>query len=489
MALQLELQLTNDARVLPSVRAFAHETLRQLPLSPTDVAALEKLVVGAVEDAVAHAYRPGEEGAIKLSIIDAHGRLEILVRDYGLPQDVAELERRLHAGGDAPDRLFGCPAGAFDDVHWLAFGPKGKALQVRKWLHAKSITEHTAAANLTPFVESAPLAPPQQYTVRRMQSSEAVQVSQLMYRTYGGTYFNPDVYYPERVAAHNAGGSVISFVAVAEDGYVAGHTALELNQPGRVAESGQAAVDPAHRGRGLLERMKELSLEVATQRNLVGWYADAVAVHEFTQKSNVNHGGKLTGVELGISPRTEVFQGFGEQTQRVTCLLYFHWLKPADQRVVCVGPRHREMVATIYQRLGCPLSFVDGEPPSGHGTLAVKADPAAGTAFIRVDVFGADTVHAIRHAKRELVERSHAAVVFVELPIDDPGTASVVEELAVYGFGFAGIAPHFSPRGDLLRLVYLVEPLAREPIKTYDADAAQLVDYVLAEQGRVRAGL
>jgi len=487
--LQLELQLTNDERVLPSVRAFAHETLRQVPLSQEDAAALEKLVVGAVEDAVAHAYRPGEEGAIKLSINDTHGRLEILVRDFGLPQDVAELERRLHDNVDSADRLFGCPVTAIDEVHWLAFGPEGKALQVRKWLHDKSITEHTEAANLTPFVESAPLAPQQQYTVRRMQPSEAVQVSQLMYRTYGGTYFNPDVYYPERVAAHNANGSVISFVAVAEDGYVAGHIALELNQPGRVAESGQAAVDPAHRGRGLLERMKELSLEVATQRNLIGWYADAVAVHELTQKSNVNHGGKLTGVELGISPKTEKFSGFGEQSQRVTCLLYFHWLKPPAERRVCLPLRHRDLVESIYRRLECPVKFTEGAPPTGHGTLAVKADTGAGTAFIRADKLGADTVHAIRHAKRELVERSHAQVVFVDLPVDDPGTADVVEALAAYGFGFAGIAPHFSPRGDLVRLVYLVEPLAREPIKTYDADAAQLVDYVLAEQDRVRIGL
>lgn len=487
--MQLELQLTSDPRVLPSVRAFAHETLRQLPLSVADASAIESLVVGAIEDAVEHAYRPGEEGAIKLSINEAHGRLEILIRDFGLPQDVAELERRLHAEEKAADRLFGCPSAAIDEVHWLAFGPEGKALQVRKWLHDRSIIEHAEAANLTPFVESPPLAPQQQYTVRRMQPSEAVQVSQLMYRTYGGTYFNPDVYYPERVAAHNANGSVISFVAVAENGYVAGHIALELNQPGRVAESGQAAVDPAHRGRGLLERMKELSLEVASQRNLIGWYADAVAVHELTQKSNVNHGGKLTGVELGISPKTEKFRGFGDQPQRVTCLLYFHWLKPAAERTVSVPQRHREVVSQIYRRLGCPISFIEGAPPAGHGTLAVKADPAAGTAFIRADQLGADTVHAIRHAKRELVERSHAEAVFVELPVDDPGSASVIEDLAAYGFGFAGIAPHFSPRGDLVRLVYLIEPLAREPIKTYDADAAELVDYVLAEQQRVRAGL
>lgn len=57
------------------------------------------------------------------------------------------------------------------------------------------------------------------------------------------------------------------------------------------------------------------------------------------------------------------------------------------------------------------------------------------------------------------------------------------------GFEFAGVAPHFSPRGDLLRLVNLVAPLEREPIKTYDEPAARLVEYALADQIRVRAAL
>ncbi len=488
--MQLELLLSNERRVLPSVRAFARETLRQLPLAAADSAEFEKLMFGAVEDAVEHAYREGEEGSIKLSIADNRGRVEIVIRDFGMPQNVAEMERRLHEPDAKGGRLFGCPVTLLNEVHWRAFGPEGKALEIRKWLNDKSVLEGADAATLKPFDENAPLAAPQRYVVRRMQPGDALQISQLMYRTYGSTYFNADVYYPERVAAHNANGSVISFVACAEDGYVAGHSALELNQPGRVAEAGQAAVDPAHRGHGLLSRMKELSLEEAGQRNLLGWYADAVAVHTLTQKLNVDHGGHLTGVDLGISPKTERFRGFGEvQPQRVTCLLYFHWLKPPQPRKLYLPDRHREMASAIYRRLECPFEFAAGALPEGHGMLAVKVDPAAGTAFVRADQIGADTVHSVRHAKRELVERSVAAVVYVELPVEDAGTAYAMEQLEQFGFAFAGIAPHFSERGDLVRLVYLVEPLAREPIETYDGDAAQMVDYALAEQARVNAAL
>src|SRR3990172_3865383 len=102
-------------------------------------------------------------------------------------------------------------------MHWVAYGPEGKALQLLKWLHVTDVTQQAKAETIEPFRDDAPLAPDQQYVVRRLLGAEAVQVSQLMYRTYGGTYFNRDVYYPERVAAQNANGSVISFVAQAED--------------------------------------------------------------------------------------------------------------------------------------------------------------------------------------------------------------------------------------------------------------------------------
>ena len=161
-----------------------------------------------------------------------------------------------------------------------------------------------------------------------------------------------------------------------------------------------------------------------------------------------------------------------------------------------VPTRHRAIVGEIYERLGCPIEFGPDRPPSGHGTLAVKIDAGAALATVQAETIGADTVRLVRQARRELVERTHVEVVYVELPLADPATAIVAEELEQDGFGFLGVAPHFSPRGDLLRLAYLVDPLAREPIKTLDEPAGRLVDYALAEQtdcemrcSRVESGL
>src|SRR5690606_1156248 len=97
-------------------------------------------------------------------------------------------------------------------------------------------------------------------------------------------------------------------------------------------------------------------------------------------------------------------------------------------------------------------------------------------------------LRTIRFARRKLIERTHMEAVYVDLPIEDPGTAFVANNLEADGFGFLGIAPRFSARGDVLRMVYLVAPLERDPIKTFEPLADELVNYVLNEQSRVREG-
>ena len=488
--MNLELTFSNDRMHLPSVHGLLTATLAQLPLDVSTAEKLETFIEAIVEDAVLQAYPAGEEGLIRLKIEQQHGKLEILVRDFGLPKDVHLLESELqHAGAKGAHRLGVLTVDVADELHWLAFGPEGKALQLIKWLHTSHVGDQSDTVVPPPSAADVPVAIEQQYTIRQMQASESEQVSQLMYRTYGNSYFNRDVYYPERVTAQNERGVVRSYVAISDDGDVAGHYALERNQSGPVVEGGQAVIDPPHRGRGLLGRIKDFAMLEAKQLDLIGWYADAVTVHTLTQKSNNAHGGKLTAVNLAIAPRTETFDKTHEQPQRVTCLLYFHWLKPPAARTVHVPARHHSVTGEIYSRLECPVEFGDSCPPSGHGTLTVKIDAGAVRANICINTIGEDTVHAVRQTRRSLVERTHIEVVFVDLPAEDPATGIVAEQLEIDGFGFLGILPLFGKRGDLLRLAYLVEPLERDAIKTLDEVAGQMVDYALQEQKRVRTAL
>jgi hypothetical protein len=477
--LEFELKISNNSRVLSTVEAFIREILRQTSLDEKGSSALIQLVVARVSDTIANAYPPGETGSILIHAIQDSIAVTVTIRDYGLPQDVHKLETDLHMSGK--DRA------AADELHWISYGPEGKALRITKWQHAIDITVHPDAGDLKPFHEKQPLAPEQEYEIRRLRPEEAVQVSQLMYKTYGSSYFNSDVYYPDRVAAMNEKGETLSFVAVGADGKLVGHYALERNQPGPVAEGGQAVVDPAHRGRKLLERMKTAGIEEAKRLGLVGMYGDAVTVHTFSQKTNIEHGAHLACANIGISPRSETFRGIGAETQpqRVTCLLYFLWLQPPPATTVFVPDHHREAVEKLYRNIGCPVNFGEEKPPEGMGEFSIKLDKRGATAFLRVNRIGQDTAVSIRHAKRSLTEQSHAEALFAELPLNQPALPALVRSLEKEGFSFAGITPHFNPDGDLLRMAYLTEPLSLDQIKIAEEIGRWLVGYALAEQARV----
>jgi len=491
--MQVELIFSNEPRCLPGIEAFTHETLKQWPLEPNVAMKLGRCVGAAARHAIEHAYPAGESGSVELTIRAADGKLEFLIRDYGLPQDVAALEQKLHDAtipGSCKLAMHWPGADAVDDFHWIGYGREGKAIQLVKWLHDAHITDQAHASALAPFDEDAPLAPEQEYAIRRMRPEEATQVSQLIYRAYGNSYLNDDVYFPERVAALNASGAIISFVAVGVDGRLAGHYALERDEPGPVAEGGQAVVDPSHRGRGLLDRMKDAALAEARRLQLVGVFADAVTAHTRTQQSDLKHGAHLTCADLAIAPRTMQFRNISTNLpQRLSCTLFFQWLTEPAPRIVYAPDRHGPILTLIYSNLECPFDFGKAAAPAGHGTLEVKVESPSACAFLRAENVGADTAQLMLHAKREVIERSHIEAVYAELPLADPGTPFVVEALEQRGFGFLGVAPHFSPRGDILRLAYLVEPLQREPIKTIDPFTGELVDYALAEQERARSFL
>lgn len=478
--MHLELQLTNESTTIPIVDAMLEEALCPLAIASETTSAIRTLALDVIRDAVECAYPQGEEGDIKLTFRQRHSKLEILIRDFGLPRDVEELERRIH-----DPKTF--RKNVADQMHWRSFGPEGREFQIVKWLETDERSDGKPNDDVASLDDEDPEAPPQEYLIERMTDQQAVQVSQLIYRAYGNTYFNEDVYYPKRVATQNALGKVLSFVALGENGEVAGHYALELNQNGPVAEGGQAVVHPAHRGRGLLGRMKKVALEHAEHLDLAGWFADAVGVHTRTQQSHVDHGGHLTAVDLGIAPSSEAFRQIANtQEQRITCLMYFYWLKSPSSRTIFPPAHHEAVVKEIYDGLNCPIQLGQSRSPSGHGRIAVHVEGRASRAFVRAEQVGVETIETIRRAKRKLVEHSDMEVVFVDLPLQSPATPHVVEELEAEGFGFIGIAPHFFTTSDVIRLAYLVDPLEREPIKTADAFADKLVEYVLSEQRRVR---
>src|SRR5439155_18881440 len=183
---------------------------------------------------------------------------------------------------------------------------------------------------------------------------DALAVSQCVYRCYGYSYGNADLYYPQRIVHLNETGQLVSIIAVDEAGAVVGHLALERPDLGRVAESGQAVVAPAHRGRHLQERMRAQVEEEGRQLGLVGLFGEPFTTHTYSQRAEEDFGAHVCGVNLADSPRSLHFKHIRSDplAQRESTLLYFKYLAPVPPAVVHAPPRHRAMLERMYAQFG-----------------------------------------------------------------------------------------------------------------------------------------
>src|SRR5690606_5563765 len=128
-------------------------------------------------------------------------------RDRGLPFDPDQApvagspeEQEAHALVRSLERY------GVDQAQWVSLGPEGMELRLLKKRPLTDVTEQLPGEALAPYRTNEPRAPEQRYTIRLLEPGDAIGVAQVIYRTYGYTYPNPDLYYPERIIHLNQTG-------------------------------------------------------------------------------------------------------------------------------------------------------------------------------------------------------------------------------------------------------------------------------------------
>jgi len=483
-ALKSEISIPNDARFLHAARAFVREVAQVAGFGPDDVDALVHAADEACTNALQHAFEPGETGTITLSAEVTPDDFILGVRDQGLPF-ISRVEQAADPGARGLGFLF--IQRAVDEVTWVNLGKAGKELRFVKHRPQADVTHGAASSDLAPYGHDEPPAPEQEYVVRTLRPEDARQVSQCVYRVYGYTYPNEDLYYPERIVHLNQAGELISAVALDAEGRVVGHYALECRRLCRVAESGQAVVAPGHRGRRLMERMRDVLEEEALRAGLLGVFGQPVTSHTFSQKVNEDFGSKVCGLTLGLVPRSFTYRktGIPPLAQRESTMLYFKYLTPPGRSALFAPRRHWPALTRIYEALGIPFELGPGSPPEGRGEAEASYDHAWGFGVVRVRRVGADTPAVLDLARRNLAAIAGAEAVYLELPLAQPATPSACEAAEASGFFFSGVGPSFAGDGDVLRLQYLAVPMDVSRIKVFSPLGQELLAYVASERERV----
>lgn len=465
--LSLRLVLPGLPELAPLVRDFAGHALRLADFAGERHAALlEAFLSGIV--GVENALRQEGDPVVDLEIqaeIDADG-LEFRILEDGMPLGGTDADGAGRAGSDIASRVR--PARVFDRLWWVQRAAAGSELHLR--VHRphpaidvlESVQHRLAAEHEAEHTDLEPSTRTGEYRIRGYRTGDGLEIARRIYAAYGRSYVNPDLYVPERIEQLNRDGRLHSIVCESPAGDIVGHYALERPDLGPTGEAGQAVIDHRHRGHGLMKPMREAVEQAGRALGLLGIWSQPTAMHPLSQRMNLDFGSTPTAVHLGLLPEGTTLRGgvAGEATDhrrggRRSTFLYWHPLTEEPPLEAHAPTAFVELLGALYEARRRPVTFNGAatrpeQAPAGN-PVSSRYSTALGAAWISAVRIEPGTSAAVIAAAEALESAARAGVVFVDLPLDDPGTPTVAETLLDRGFTFAGVAPRTIPRGDLRR--------------------------------------
>lgn len=358
------------------------------------------------------------------------------------------------------------------------------------------------------------------YTIQRLNTDEAAGVTRCMIKTYGLDYPSHEVYEPQKIAYLNSAGEMISVVAKTPKGEVVGHYCIIIeNKESKLGELGQAAVIPAHRGRGLMKKMRAKLESIAAGLNLAGLYSAPVTSHTFSQKVNLDFGSRECCIDLGYVPQGVNFapqdakrgnkdkivnayvkgkikapsfitSGGDNIPQRETIVVFFKYLAAPKSAAVYPPKRHAQMIRRIYDNLGVKRRFSKKQKasPAERTVFDYKISPQWTCSWIGFFDYGND-FDAILRSLLNVIFAQNVETVHIDLPLSSPLTPKHCSILESMGYIFIGIIPSFLNGADALRLQYTTKKINFSQINVYSGFAKKLLAYIEQEYNKKKPGV
>lgn len=457
------------------VGIFVRDAAERAQLDDERVARLvEAIDIGfcaIVRDAMAESREP-----LRVSAVAAARELRIAIDERGLPMDAATAQR---------DPRLSELSALVDRVRWHSRARRGSEL-----LLCVTCEPPVCAADESDesVGEAAPFAP-ESYTIRRFEPGDAEGVVRCFYQTYGYAYVNDSAYEPRRLAALNRSGRYLSFVAVAPDGEIAAHYALDREPAAPSAEGCGAIVAPRHRGKRLLARLRAEAEAYAKELQLEGFFSEPVTDHGATQHESERFGARITSIALGHSPRAMLAKhmSLSATGQRQSLTLYAKTLRAPAERSVALPRRHGAVLRSAYERLGVPISGAAPAVGGQYGEIRTTVSRSARYADVAVLQIGDDSTAAVLQAVRDVRALGSADVIYALLPVDDPRCDELCTLLEDEGMFYSGLVPWGLEGRDALRLQLPLTPIDCNALTMASDEGRALLDYIIAERERVAA--
>jgi len=391
-----------------------------------------------------HGDRPTH---VRVRAWSEHGRLRVEVSDRGIPI----------FNDDAPVAHELVRLGFVEQFELRAHGRDGNIATCSLPLSGDEQRDLLVAGETILPEDAEEEDHPEEFVVRAMEPTECAGLARLVYRCYGYGYPAEDIYYPDRMGALIRDGLMHSAIILNRDGEMIGHAALtKARAAARVAEAGKLVVDPRYRSHGLAKKLADFRIQQANELELLGLWTECVTNHPYSQRNQLKLGAVESGIFLGIVPADVSMVGLENEPAARGSLVPMYLPLPAPpERELYAPPPYGEVLSEIVKRLQLPRDTTAAAPePTGPSRLSVSVNQTSSVAVIDVETVGTDLVEQC-DARLTDLEDMRIDVVYLDLPLADPGCAALQDRLSNLGFFFSALLPESGRTGDTLRLQLL----------------------------------
>ncbi|HBE95291.1 MAG TPA: hypothetical protein DDW80_07620 [Desulfovibrio sp.] len=477
------LDIPADMLLLSPALSFVEELARGLGFEHVEALNIRLALEETLTNIIQHGYPDDPEGRIGLRCEVLPTGLRLVVREKGLPYDPEAIA----AFDPAQASLDGEATGlgtllirhAVDEVQYRNLGREGREIVLTRHLRDRHVA-HILDLQAPKAGEPGGPTETVEFDVRPFQDQDALEISRCAYLTYGYSY-EDYIYYPERVAAMNAEGTLLSVVAVTRDGRFMGHAAAKRSHPGDpLLEFGVLLVSPQFRGHGVAGRLVDAVIERARQAGASSGFGRAVAGHTISQRLSEDKGMRGCCLLLGTFPKDVEFKKLtGVIPDKMSCLALWLGLRERGPRRLFPPARHRDWIARLYQNMG--LAW-DETSPAGTtqdcGRLESQFTDILNIGEVLVPDCGPGNLEEVLRTVRRLHLRG-ADAVYVFLNLEHPGCPALAQALEEHDCFFAGVLPEKIAGRDALVLQRLNNlPIRYENIRLEDPEAFALLDYI-----------
>lgn len=478
--MEARLQLHNDPGVIGAATDFAFKWGLNAGLPPEKALHWALAVDELVTNIVRFAFR-GEPGTFTLIFRHDLSRVELIARELGEPFD-PEGHRynpdRARREGDFDGAGFHIVRHLTDDFTFLNRGREGKEFQLMLRIPSEHIAERIPDTELS---SPEPNAEPT-YHLALATPADAEDIAKLIYRTYGYSYAKESLYFPDRIERALRQGDKFGVIVRTDAGEPVGSFSVLRSTDSEIGEVGEAVVSEGHRRRGLMTRMLKMLLDEATNRGLLGAFGEAVTAHTISQRVNQHFGMHSTALMLATF-KIERFKGLIDQyPQPVSVVIDFRPLVEVDTVTAYLPDAYADLLTAIYDELDIAVDTppVPPTPQPDTASIDVHINQRDQRATLVVERFGADLVEQVEQTIQDLAHED-LHVLYIDLPLDAPGTIDATPRLRDIDFVLAGLMPMFHHERDYLRLQRVFIDLDLDLVEVHSDLAHALKDTIADE--------